>query len=226
MFNRIAHRYDLLNRLMSGGLDLLWRRRAVRAIDPRVLPRVIDVCTGTGDIALALSKRGHRVIAIDAAHDMLTGAQKRSNADKTLWIEGDAVRLPLPTASVDALTISFGVRNIADRSGALREFARVVRPNGRIVVLEALSPMSRSFGTALRLYESLAFPILGWLLAGDRRAYEYLARSIAGFGSADEFRVDLIRAGWSDISVTRFVGGSVGLFVATRSPQTPSKSID
>ncbi len=226
MFNRIAHRYDSLNRIMSGGLDLFWRRRAVRAIDPRVLPRVVDVCTGTGDIALTLAKRGHRVVAVDAAHDMLTRAKTRPNATKVLWIEGDAVKLPLPTASVDALTVSFGIRNIADRSGALREFARVVRPNGRIVVLEALSPTSRSVGALMRLYESLAFPILGWLLAGDRRAYEYLARSIAGFGNADEFRHDLTSAGWSDVRVTRFVGGSVGLFVATRSPHAPSDSTD
>ncbi len=218
MFNRIAHRYDSLNRIMSGGLDLLWRRRAVRTIDPRILPRVIDVCTGTGDIALTLSNRGHRVIAIDAAHDMLIHAKARPNATKVLWIEGDAVTLPLATESVDALTISFGIRNIADRGGALREFARVVRPNGRIVVLEALSPTSRSVGALMGLYESLAFPILGWLFAGDRRAYEYLARSIAGFGDADEFRQDLCSAGWSDVRVTRFVGGSIGLFVATRSP--------
>ena len=203
---------------MSGGLDLLWRHRAVRTTDPRVLPRVVDVCTGTGDIALALSKRGHRVIAIDAAHDMLIRGKARPYATKVLWIEGDAVTLPLATESVDALTISFGIRNIADRGGALREFARVVRPNGRIVVLEALSPTSRSVGALMGLYESLAFPILGWLFAGDRRAYEYLARSIAGFGDADEFRKDLRSAGWSDVRVTRFVGGSIGLFVATRSP--------
>ena len=220
MFNRIAGRYDSLNRIMSGGFDVLWRRRAVRSIDPRVLPRIIDLCTGTGDIALALTKRGHRVVAVDAARDMLLRAKKRPNADAVQWVESDAVELPFANGSFDAVTISFGIRNIADRDGALREFSRVVRPNGRIVVLEALSPTSRFWGTAMRFYESLAFPVLGWLFADDRRAYEYLARSIAGFGDADEFTTDLRRTGWTDPVVTRFVGGSVGLFVATRVTDT------
>ena len=121
---------------MSGGLDLLWRRRAVRTTDPRVLPRVVDVCTGTGDIALALSKRGHRVIAIDASHDMLIHAKARPNATKVLWIEGDAITLPLATESVDALTISFGIRNIADAAGASGIQLVLLKPNGRIVVLK------------------------------------------------------------------------------------------
>ncbi len=214
MFNRIACRYDLLNRMMTGGLDLIWRRNAVRRLDPAIHPEVVDVCSGTGDIALALHRRGHRVLAVDAAAEMLAIARRRPGAEGIAWVEGDAMSLPVDDGSKDAVTIAFGIRNITDRVAALREFRRVVRPGGRLVVLEALPSESPLWSRMISAYESLVLPVLGYLFANDRKAYEYLASSIAGFCSAEQFEAELRTAGWVRPRTERLIGGAVALFTA------------
>ena len=215
MFNRIAGRYDISNRVMTACLDLLWRRALVREFDPSAQPRILDVCSGTGDIALALSRQGHVVSALDAADAMLRLARQRAGATRIGWYLGDACALPFNDGRFEGVSISFGIRNIADRALALREFRRVVRPGGRLAVLEALLPTNRLWRAAMSVYERITFPLVGRALVRDGGAYEYLAGSIAGFGSASEFELQMTEAGWSDIRTRRLIGGGVALFSAT-----------
>jgi demethylmenaquinone methyltransferase / 2-methoxy-6-polyprenyl-1,4-benzoquinol methylase len=216
MFDRVSTRYDTLNRIMTLGLDVLWRRRAVRTLNADLFPRVLDVCTGTGDIALALSKRGHSTTALDASPEMLKLAKQRVGAENIVWMEGDAVHLPFTDAKFDAVTISFGIRNIADRIGALEEFGRVVRSDGCLVVLEALPPDRGLWRFMMQSYQRMIFPLAGLILGANRGAYQYLAESIAGFGSAIEFEEELAKAGWCEITTKRLIGGGVVLFTARR----------
>lgn len=214
MFDRIARRYDLLNRLMTLGIDVRWRRRLVRTLDTDTERRVIDVCTGTGDVALALSRRGHTVVGVDAAREMLRLAQARAGSASVSWCQGDCYALPRADGEFHAATMSFGIRNIADRVRALREIRRVVRPGGRLLVLEALPPTSRAVRWFMDVHQGTVFPLLGRFVAGDRPAYEYLGRSIAAFGTAEAFGDQLHAAGWRPSARTPMSGGSVALFEA------------
>jgi len=223
MFNRIAGRYDRLNRVMTFGLDRWWRRRLVRALDPARHARVLDVCTGTGDVALLLARRGHRTVGLDAAREMLALARGKDRAGWVRWCQGDCRALPFPgghaagrMAPFDAATIAFGIRNIADRVAALRELGRVVRPGGRLVVLEALPAPSRLWRWITARYDAWIVPLMGAALARDRSAYRYLGGTIAGFGTAEAFERELVEAGWRPIARESFARGSVALFVAAR----------
>lgn len=217
MFDRIAPRYDRMNRVMTLGLDVWWRARLVWSLDPDEHPRVLDACTGTGDVALRLGKRGHRVVGVDAALLMLAAARRKPGANGVRWCAGNCLTLPFPDGAFDALTIAFGIRNIADRAGALREFGRVVRVGGMLLVLEALEPGSSAWGRIIRQYERCVIPAIGGVLARQRAAYEYLAQSIAGFGTTGEFEAELREAGWVPQRSQRLMGGSAVLFLGRKS---------
>jgi len=214
MFDRIAARYDFVNRVLSLGLDHGWRRHVVRALgldarDPAAgawcgaTPRVLDVATGTGDLAIAIARACPRatVVGLDPSSRMLAIAERklaRRGLDRQITLTvGDAQALPYRDGEFDAATIAFGIRNVPDRLLGLRELARVVRPGGRVAILELGEPRSGVLAAAARFHTRHVVPRLGALLSGARE-YRYLQSSVAAFPPADEFAA-LMRAARLDV---------------------------
>jgi demethylmenaquinone methyltransferase / 2-methoxy-6-polyprenyl-1,4-benzoquinol methylase len=236
MFDRIARRYDLCNRVLSLGMDRGWRRRAVRALllPEGGRPRVLDVATGTGDLAIDIARAcpGAEVIGLDPSPGMLEIAARkvarRGLAERVTFVEGDAQHLPSGSRELDAAAIAFGIRNVPDRGAALRELARVVRPGGRIAVLELGEPsadagdgaplpvraLRRVLGAAARLHCRHVVPRLGALLSGARE-YAYLQRSVAAFPPAAEFAALMRTCRLHVVSVQPLTFGACTLYVAT-----------
>lgn len=217
MFAAIAHRYDLVNRLHSLGRDQAWRRAAARAAALGPGEIAIDVACGTGDLTLALSRaKGGRVLGIDFVERMLRLAEAKTRgcgAANVRYAAGDALRLPLPAGCADAVTIAFGIRNVADPAAAIREFARVLRPGGRLVVLEFGLPTSEPLRAAYQFYFRHVLPRTASLLAGDRtRAYRYLPSSVNTFVSPQTMAGLLTEAGVREVSVRTLTFGVALLY--------------
>ena len=219
MFARIARRYDVANRLLSGGVDLWWRRRLVREVQTGNPGAVLDLATGSGDVAFALAKRLPGNVAItgmDFCQPMLDEAEiKKQQAGafaNVTFSHGDGLALPLADTTVDAVTVSFGLRNMADRHVALQEMRRVLRTGGRVFVLEFSQPYSwfRPFYYAYLRY--LLPAIAGWV-TGDKSAYDYLCGSIAQFPTHTAMSEELRAAGFSGVEVIRMTGGVVALHI-------------
>jgi demethylmenaquinone methyltransferase/2-methoxy-6-polyprenyl-1,4-benzoquinol methylase len=204
MFDRIAPRYDLLNRVLSAGTDVRWRRAAVDFLDLPGGARVLDLCTGTADLLLEAVRRdpARRGLGIDLSREMLVrGARKlerRGAAGRATLAQADAERLPLRPACFDGALIAFGIRNVADPQRALGELARVLRPGGRLVVLEFSMP-GGAFGALYRWYFRHVLPRLGGLVSGDPGAYSYLPDSVGRFPSPEAFASLMERAGFRDV---------------------------
>jgi demethylmenaquinone methyltransferase/2-methoxy-6-polyprenyl-1,4-benzoquinol methylase len=204
MFDRIAPVYDAMNRVMTVGLDLRWRRLAAAAV-VRPGDRVLDAACGTGDLALAALEAGAReVVGLDFSPRMLERARRKSSAIE--WVHGDLLALPFPDGSFDAATVGFGVRNVADLEHGLRELRRVLRPGGRLAVLEITQPrgLLRPFFT---LWFEQLVPLLGRMLPGGR-AYVYLPASVRRFPVSEELAALLARSGFADVRF-RLLGGSI-----------------
>jgi demethylmenaquinone methyltransferase/2-methoxy-6-polyprenyl-1,4-benzoquinol methylase len=220
MFDKIAARYDTMNRVLSFGLDRGWRRRTVRALQLGAAPRVLDLATGTGDLAVDIARMhpGATVIGLDPSREMLAIAQKklaaRGLSGRVTLVRGDAQHLPYRSCEMDAATIAFGIRNVPDRLAALREMARVVRPGGRIAVLELGEPRRGLLARAARFHTRHVVPRLGALLSGARE-YRYLQRSIAAFPPSAEFAALMERAGLHVVEVAPLTFGVCTLYVAT-----------
>jgi demethylmenaquinone methyltransferase/2-methoxy-6-polyprenyl-1,4-benzoquinol methylase len=211
MFDRIAPVYDVMNHVMTAGLDRRWRRLAASEV---VWPgdRVLDSCCGTGDLAVEDERRGGRVVGLDFSEPMLERARKKSGAIG--WVQGDALALPFEDASFDAATVGFGVRNLADLEGGLHELARVLRPGGKLAVLEITRPkgLLKPF---FRLWFDVLVPFAGRVLPGGK-AYTYLPASVRRFPGPDDLSTLLERAGFADVRYRLLGGGSVALHVGTR----------
>lgn len=220
MFDQIARRYDFVNRVLSLGLDKGWRRRTVRSLLLGESSRVLDLATGTGDLAIDIARMhpGATVVGLDPSKQMLAIAQdkvgRRSMADRVSLVLGDAQELPYRSCEFDAATIAFGIRNVPDRLAALREMARVVRPGGRVAVLELGEPRGKLLGRAARFHTRHVVPRLGALLSRSRE-YAYLQKSIAAFPPAEEFAALMTRAGLQVLEVTPLTFGACTLYVAT-----------
>ena len=186
MFDRIAPRYDLLNRLLSAGIDRRWRRSSVDALDLPPGSTVLDVCTGTADLLLEFLGRdaGHRGLGVDLSEEMLSrGARKlreRGLGARSGVVSGDAERLPVRDGLFDGALIAFGIRNVGEPLRALREIHRVLKPGGRLVILEFSTPPG-VLGAVYRLYFEAVLPRIAGLISGDRAAYTYLPASVARF---------------------------------------------
>ncbi len=210
MFDRIAPRYDLLNRIMTFGMDLGWRRRAVRELRLPGGSVVVDLACGTGDLCRELRAHGYRAVGVDFAHRMLLRA--RCGAP---LVEGDVLRLPFPDASLDGATCGFALRNVADLGAFFDETARVVRPGGRIAFVEVAQPTTPLLRLGHAAYVRWVVPVLGALLSeGD--AYRYLHRSMAYLPPAEELMARLRQAGFPEARRLRLAGGIAQLLLGTR----------
>jgi demethylmenaquinone methyltransferase / 2-methoxy-6-polyprenyl-1,4-benzoquinol methylase len=217
MFARIAGRYDLANHLLSGGVDFWWRQRLVRAVHDTHPAGVLDLATGSGDVAFALADGlppGVQVTGMDFCQPMLDEAvKKRPASPRWQGIEfrqGDGMDLPLPDRVFDAVTISFGLRNMADRHKALSEMRRVLRPGGRLFVLEFSQPVFW-FRPVYFTYLKFVLPLVAGIVTGDRSAYEYLCGSIEKFPDREAMSAEIRRAGFSSVSATPMTFGIVAL---------------
>lgn len=236
MFDAIADRYDLLNRLISLGVDKRWRARTVRAIVPavrdtvatprgaRLRPkvasrRVLDLATGTGDLAIAIAEAlpEAQVTGVDPSARMLAVFREKLGtlADRIELLEGDAQALPFADARFDATTIAFGIRNVPDRARALAEMARVTRPGGRVAVLELSEPREGLIAPLARFHVHTVVPAIGAWLSG-KREYRYLARSIAAFPPPEELAAMMEAAGLRMIEIVPMTFGTCTLHVAER----------
>jgi demethylmenaquinone methyltransferase/2-methoxy-6-polyprenyl-1,4-benzoquinol methylase len=206
MFTSIARKYDLNNRLHSLWQDQIWRARAVRAANLKGGEDVVDVACGTGDLAMAFYKANvGSVIGIDFTQAMLDLAiVKAQIAEYDIdYRQGDAMRLELPDSSADVLSIAFGIRNVQEPSKAFAEFLRVLRPNGRLIVLEFSTPSNSLIRCCNNFYTKKIMPITATMIAGDKSgAYKYLPKSIETFTDAKELAVEIERAGFTEISQT------------------------
>ena len=213
MFDRIAGPYDLMNSVMTAGLHHRWRERAADLARVGPGSRALDVATGTGDLAIELASRGASVVGSDFSEGMLEVARRKSPA--LTWEQGNALALPYPDASFDATTVGFGARNFSDLPQGLREMARVVRPGGRVVVLEITTPQKPPLSTFFSLWFDRIVPLLG-KLAHEPEAYTYLPSSVKRFPAPQALGADLVAAGLTDVRWILTAGGIIALHSGTK----------
>jgi len=222
IFARIAPRYDLMNRLMTGGRDQDWRRQVARLARLPPGGRVLDVATGTGDIALALARRYRdvQVVGVDFSLEMMrTAHPKLSAADlngRVTLAAGDALRLPYPDRSFDAVTTGFALRNVTDIPRTFAEMYRVVKPGGRVVCLEISRPTRPLFRSLFRFYFYRVVPWIGGLISGHRDAYLYLPNSLTDFLTPEEVKVVMEEACWRQVRYRRLMIGTVAIHVGVK----------
>ena len=215
MFDRVAPRYDLANALLSLGQDAHWRRVTARAASPRGV-RALDVAAGPGNVAAELVAQGAReVVALDLSLAMLAEGARRGH-ERIRWVAGDAQRLPLPDAAFDVVTISFGLRNVPDPERALREFARVLRPGGRLVVCEFAAPLWAPFRAVYTRYLVELLPRAARLVSSSPAAYRYLADSILAWPDRRTLADWCEAAGFAQLQVKDLAGGIVAVHRGVR----------
>ena len=208
MFDRIAPVYDVMNRVMTAGLDRRWRRATVDAV-VRPGDRVLDACCGTGDLAIAARLRGAEVVGLDFSEAMLERARRKRGDIE--WIRGDVLALPFGDGSFEAATVGFGIRNVDDLGAGLRELRRVLRPGGRLGILEITQPRG-ALAPFYRVWFDRVVPLLGRVLPGGS-AYAYLPASVRRFPAPEDLAALLARSGFTQVRFRLFAGGIVALHV-------------
>ncbi len=223
MFDAIAGRYDLLNHILSLGIDRRWRTRAIRSLALTGRERVLDLCTGTADLAVAAraaTPPAQRVVGVDFAGAMLRVGQEKLRRlgleAAIVLVRGDAVRLPVADRSVDAVTIGFGIRNVENMQAVCDEMHRVLAPGGRIAILEFAIPTVPGVRGAYLWYFRHVLPWIGRLVSRHRGAYEYLPASVSAFETSDEFVTILRRSGFVEIFAVPLTFGTVFLYTGRR----------
>ena len=217
VFTRVANRYDIMNDLMSGGVHRLWKDAMMDWLAPRPGQRLLDVAGGTGDIAFRFLNRapGASAVVLDMTESMLVEGRKRAEADRMAdrldWVVGDAMALPLPSNSFDVYTISFGIRNVTRIPDALKEAYRVLRPGGRLMVLEFSQIPNDLMQWAYDRYSFNVIPVMGQIVAGDRDSYQYLVESIRKFPDQESFAAMIRQAGFSQVKYRNLTMGIAAL---------------
>jgi demethylmenaquinone methyltransferase/2-methoxy-6-polyprenyl-1,4-benzoquinol methylase len=222
MFDRIADRYDLMNSVMTGGMHHRWRERTADLANVGPGASALDVCCGTGDLALELARRvmpGGRVVGLDFSVPMLELAQvkSRNGAVPVAWMQGNALELPFDDGEFDAATVGFGIRNVVDIDRGIAEMARVVRPGGRVVILEITTPLRPPLSWFFAVWFDRIVPLLG-TVAGDRDAYSYLPSSVRRFPPAEELAALMDRVGLHKIRYRVLAGGIIAIHSGTVRP--------
>jgi demethylmenaquinone methyltransferase/2-methoxy-6-polyprenyl-1,4-benzoquinol methylase len=213
MFDRIARVYDLMNSVMTVGMHHRWRERAADLAAVGAGDRALDVATGTGDLALAMRRRGAEVVGLDFSERMLELA--RQKAPDCRFVAGNALELPFEDGEFDAATVGFGARNFSDPRRGLREMARVVRPGGRVVVLEITTPQRPPLSWFFRIWFDRVVPLLGRAV-GDPDAYSYLPSSVRRFPGPRELAAELAAAGLHEVRWVLTAGGIIAIHAGTR----------
>jgi len=234
MFSKIAPRYDLLNRLLSLRMDVKWRKRTAQKFQRtyrRTEARILDLCCGTGDLAFALDKERVRVIRDPSAHRApiigcdfarpmlkLAKAKARSHRRSTVFVNADALRMPFADRTFDLVATAFGFRNLADYEGGLREIARVLKPGGRIAILEFSQPRKGALARVFRFYFKRILPVVGGAISGSRAAYAYLPSSVSTFPEPAELASLMLKSGFVDVRHEGWNFGSVNLHIGRTPP--------
>lgn len=220
MFDRISPKYDLLNRLCSLGTDQGWRRKVIRGLGKEPVGRLLDVATGTADLAIMGSKVAKHVTGADISAGMLAygriKVEKAGLSERIELVQADAVELPFPDASFDAITVAFGVRNFEDLVRGIAGMARVLRPGGRLFVLEFSTPQRAPFKQLFRFYFHRVMPLIGRMVSKDNTAYTYLPESVDAFPQGKAFEEILIACGLKDIKSRLLTFGVATLYTARK----------
>lgn len=225
MFDRIAGAYDRLNLILTFGIDRVWRRKAVRALGELDGKRALDLCSGTGDMVVEMSRRSRgrmkEIVALDFSEKMLELARpkiaKLADSAMITLQKADVTNLPLPDNSFDLATVAFGIRNVSDIPAALSEVMRVLKVGGRFVILEFSMPRSTTALRIYRVYLRHILPRIGGALSGDQSAYRYLNQSAEAFPSGQDFARIISQAGFSPVSHRPLTFGLVTIYVAEKS---------
>jgi demethylmenaquinone methyltransferase/2-methoxy-6-polyprenyl-1,4-benzoquinol methylase len=222
MFSGIAARYDLLNHLLSGNTDQRWRRLVARKLQASLAGQnasALDVACGTGDLSLAIAERTKaRVVGTDFCRPMLAIAARKAAAQQQAipFVEGDALRLPFADRSFEAVSIAFGLRNLASVEGGLKELWRVLKPGGRAAVLEFSSPVVPGFRALFQFYFTRVLPRIGGAISGSRGAYEYLPDSVSRFPDQERLAALMRGVGFKEVEYQNLTGGIAALHLGTR----------
>lgn len=226
MFSRIAHRYDLLNRLMTGGQDILWRREVIRRAGLKPGHRLLDIGAGTGDLALEALRQQPlaQVVAADFTLPMMLVGRRRSGSHRLLWAAADTLNLPFPEASFDAVVSGFLLRNVADLPRALAEQFRVLKPGGHWLALETVPPPRNLLWPFIAFHFRVVIPLMGRLIAGDADAYRYLPRTSEQFQSASEMLGLLRDTGFEDVGARLRMFKTVAIYWGSK-PLTTERRI-
>jgi demethylmenaquinone methyltransferase/2-methoxy-6-polyprenyl-1,4-benzoquinol methylase len=215
MFARIAPRYDLANRVLTGGLDERWRRRAIAILAPPRGGKILDCCCGTGDLVFGLlrSDRTLEVTGIDFCRPMLDRAQRRAHAAgvNVRFVEGDVMTMPFEDSTFDGATMGFSLRNVVDVEATLREILRVIRPGARFVSLDVTKAPNRSFKRLFDLYFYRFVPVIGGIIGGSRSAYSYLPNSLTHHPNAAQLADRFTRAGFGQAGYVSLMGGAIAI---------------
>lgn len=221
MFDSIAPRYDLLNRVLSGGIDQQWRRKVIKEVLADKPARILDIATGTADLALlAAGKSDSKIVGVDISEEMLdVGRQKiaqRNLAEQIVLQSGDAEKLPFSDRQFDAAMVSFGVRNFEDLDAGLFQIHRILKPGGKLVVLEFSRPSAFPIKQLYAFYNRFILPVIGRMVSGDSGAYTYLPESISVFPEGADFLAYMERAGFTERKAVRLTFGIASMYVGRR----------
>ncbi len=222
LFNTIAPHYDFLNHILSFGIDKWWRRRVIRKVCQQSAREILDVATGTGDMAIALSKRNRssHIVGYDLSEGMLDVArgkiEKLGLSDQITLKQGEAEQIPFGENHFDSVTVAFGVRNFHDLEGGVREMARVLKSDGKLYILEFSTPKNKIFRTIYCLYTHKVLPFIGGLISKDRKAYQYLPESVDEFPTVESFIGLMGRAGLSNSKSISLMGGVAQIYIGEK----------
>ena len=218
MFGRISKKYDLLNRLMSFGFDLLWRRYVIRMAEVPPGGKVLDAGAGTGDIALEIKNHnpGIRVAAVDLTYEMMAVGKKREGGNGIDWCQADTEHLPFPDYTFDAVTSGFLARNVPDIVKMFREQTRVLKPGGHLVCLDTSPIPNNMLKPLILIYYRLVIPFMGFVIAGEKNAYKYLPETTIGFLEPEVLAGKLAEAGLKNVNYRSFMFGNISVHWGTK----------